>query len=149
MMSRRNILLISLHQCTRPLTLKPGNSYWVGSISTVHLLVLTSLDQWIFKLKILFTLLQTSYLNEEVNCTELSPSVSFPCSNNSFYFISFLSMLKVYSTTTTCILLLSLVGPTLSIVYSQPQSSALPPSASVISSPWPSTYWTAQTPLIY
>jgi hypothetical protein len=43
----------------------------------VDLLVLTSLDQLLFKMKIFFHLF---YLNEEVNCTETSPSVSVPCS---------------------------------------------------------------------
>jgi hypothetical protein len=44
-----------------------------GRLSTVDLLVLTSLDQF-------FDLLfyKTSYLNEEVNCTEPSLSVSVP-----------------------------------------------------------------------
>jgi hypothetical protein len=32
-------------------------------------------------LKIIFTFYKTSYLNEEVNCTEPSPSVSVPCKN--------------------------------------------------------------------
>ena len=32
-----------------------GKSYWGGKLSTVDLLVLTSLDQLIFKLKILFS----------------------------------------------------------------------------------------------
>jgi hypothetical protein len=44
----------------------------------VDFLVLTNMDLLIFILKILFTFLQTSYLNEEVNCTEPSPSVSVP-----------------------------------------------------------------------
>jgi hypothetical protein len=48
-------------------------------LTTVDLLVLTSLDQLLFILKILFTLFlfyKPGYLNEEVNCTEPSPSVS-------------------------------------------------------------------------
>jgi len=46
---------------------------------TADLQVLTSLDKLIFRLKIVFTFFyKTSYLNEEVNCTEPSPSVSIP-----------------------------------------------------------------------
>jgi hypothetical protein len=45
----------------------------------VDLQVLTSLDQLIFMLKILFIFFyKTSYFNEEVNCTEPYPSVSIP-----------------------------------------------------------------------
>jgi hypothetical protein len=52
------------------------NPYLRGRLSTVDLLVLTSLDQLNFILKIIFT-----FFNEEVkevNCTEFSPSVSVP-----------------------------------------------------------------------
>ncbi len=56
-----------------------GKSYLGGRFSTVDLLVLTSLDQFVSKLKILFFLFyKTSYLNEEVNCTEPSTSISVP-----------------------------------------------------------------------
>jgi len=42
-------------------------------------LVLTSLDQLLFKLKILFTFFyKTTSLNEEVNCTEPFPTAIFP-----------------------------------------------------------------------
>jgi hypothetical protein len=42
-------------------------------------LVLTSLDQLIFIMKIFFTFVcKTSYLNKEVNRTEPFPSVSVP-----------------------------------------------------------------------
>jgi len=64
-----------------------GNPYIKGSSSTFDLLVLTSLDQLI--LKTLFSVLQnfliykTSYLNEEVNRTEASPSVGVPCLTSS------------------------------------------------------------------
>ncbi len=45
-----------------------GKSYWGWRLSTVDLLVLTSLDQLVFILKILFSFFyKTSYLNEEVN----------------------------------------------------------------------------------
>ncbi len=47
-----------------------------GRISTADLLVLTSLDQLFFKLKLFF---KTTYLNSEVDCTEPSPSVRVPC----------------------------------------------------------------------
>ncbi len=48
-----------------------------GIRSTIYLLVQTSLDQLLFILKILFIFLK-KYLNEEVNCTNPSPSVSIP-----------------------------------------------------------------------
>jgi hypothetical protein len=47
-------------------------------LSTVDLLVLTSLDQVHFILPTLCPFYKTSYLNEEVNCTEHSPSVRVP-----------------------------------------------------------------------
>jgi len=50
-----------------------------GRLSTVNFLVLTSLDQLIFIMKIFFTFVcKTSYLNKEVNRTEPFPSVSVP-----------------------------------------------------------------------
>jgi hypothetical protein len=50
-----------------------------GRLSTVDLLVLTSLDWLLLTMQTLFTFFyKTSYLNEEVNGTEQSPSVSFP-----------------------------------------------------------------------
>ncbi len=59
--------------------IKAGKPYWGGRLSTVDLLVLTSLDQLLLIIKFLFHLCyKTSYLNEEVNCTVPSPSVSFP-----------------------------------------------------------------------
>ncbi len=56
----------------------PGKPYWIGSISTVDLLVLTSLDQLLFKLTLNFLFYKATFLNEEVNCTEPSPSVRVP-----------------------------------------------------------------------
>jgi len=54
-------------------------SYWRGRLSTVDLLVLSRSDQLIFTLKILFTFFyKASYLNEEVICTVLAPSVGIP-----------------------------------------------------------------------
>jgi hypothetical protein len=47
-----------------------------GRLSTVDPLLLTSSDQLLFSLKIVFTFFAKSYFNEEVNCTESSPSVS-------------------------------------------------------------------------
>ncbi len=52
--------------------LKPGKSYWRGRLSTADLLVPVSLDELFKKYY-----LHSSYLNEEVNCTQ--PSVSIPC----------------------------------------------------------------------
>jgi hypothetical protein len=57
----------------------PKNIRLGGRLSTVDLLVLTILDQILFKLKILFAFFcKTSYLKEKVSSTEPSPSVSFP-----------------------------------------------------------------------
>jgi hypothetical protein len=53
---------------------KHGNLTKRGRLSTVDLLVLNSLDQLLFILKILFTVI----FNEEVNCPEPSLSVSIP-----------------------------------------------------------------------
>jgi hypothetical protein len=55
-----------------------GKSYRIGKLSSVDLLVLTSSVQLLSKLKIVFTYFKTSYLNEEVSCTEPSPSISIP-----------------------------------------------------------------------
>jgi hypothetical protein len=48
-------------------------------LSTVDLLVPTSLDQLLLKLKT--SSHKTSYPNQEVNCTETSRAVSIPCVN--------------------------------------------------------------------
>jgi hypothetical protein len=50
-------------------------------LSTVDLPVLTSLDQLLLVLKTQYTFYTTSYLNEEVNRTEPSPSLSLPWRN--------------------------------------------------------------------
>ncbi len=57
---------------------RPRKPYWKGRPSTVDLRVLTSLDQLILILKILFSFIKTSFLNEEVNCTEPSLQLVFP-----------------------------------------------------------------------
>jgi hypothetical protein len=57
---------------------RPWKSYCRGRHSTVDLLVLTNLYQLLSILKILFTFFKTSYLNEEVNLSEPSPSVRLP-----------------------------------------------------------------------
>jgi hypothetical protein len=60
--------------------LLPGKSYWRGRLGTVDLLVLTSIDKFLFILKkICYHIYKTSYLYEEVNCTKPSPSVSISC----------------------------------------------------------------------
>jgi hypothetical protein len=52
-----------------------------GRLSTVDLLVLTSLDQLLLIVQTHYLhFYKTSYPNEEVNCTEPSPSVSVPWS---------------------------------------------------------------------
>jgi hypothetical protein len=57
-----------------------GKPYWRGRLNTVDLLLLTSLDQLLLILIILFAFfIKTTYLNKEVNRTEPSPSVSVPC----------------------------------------------------------------------
>ncbi len=56
-----------------------GNPYGRGRVSTVDLLVITASAEVLFMLKLYFSVLQTSYLNEEVNCVELSSSVSVSC----------------------------------------------------------------------
>jgi hypothetical protein len=48
-------------------------------LSEVKLLVLTGLDLLFLMSQTLFTFYKTSYLNEEVNCTVPSLSVSVPC----------------------------------------------------------------------
>jgi hypothetical protein len=58
--------------------LEQGSLTKRGRLSKVDLLVLASLDQLLLILKILFTWFKTSYHNEEVNCTDSPPSVSFP-----------------------------------------------------------------------
>ncbi len=61
-----------------PWKARPGNPYWRERFSTVDLLVQTSLDQLLLRLKTLFTFLLNKLFNEEVNCTEPPPSVSVP-----------------------------------------------------------------------
>jgi hypothetical protein len=53
---------------------KSGKSYGRGRLSTVDL---HGLDQLLCKLKIVFAYFKTSYLNEEVNCTEPSLKLVF------------------------------------------------------------------------
>ncbi len=55
----------------------PRKVYLRGRLSIVDLLVLTSLDQLLSKLNILFSFLKNN-LNVEVNCTKPSPLVSVP-----------------------------------------------------------------------
>jgi hypothetical protein len=50
-----------------------------GWLSTVGLLVLTSLDQHYYIKNIIHLCCKTSYLNEEVNCTEPSNSIRVSC----------------------------------------------------------------------
>jgi hypothetical protein len=59
---------------------KPVKSYWGGRLSTFDLLVLTSLDQLIFKLKILFFLFFTKQATLMRRSTVLSlpPHLVFP-----------------------------------------------------------------------
>ncbi len=58
----------------------PGKSCWRGRLSTIDLLALTSLDHSFFIFKMLFFYFyKTTYLKKEVNGTEPSPLISFPC----------------------------------------------------------------------
>jgi hypothetical protein len=57
---------------------RPWNHYWSGRLSTVDLLVLTSLVYLIISYFIINLCYNTSYPNEEVNCTEPFLSVSVP-----------------------------------------------------------------------
>jgi hypothetical protein len=57
---------------------KTGNPYSTGKLCTVDLLVLTSSDSACFVITHILNLFQTSYLDEEVNRTEPSASVSVP-----------------------------------------------------------------------
>ncbi len=76
---------------------RAGKPYWRGRLSTVDLLVLTSLHQLLFILIIFFYLCYTtSYLNEEVNCTELEfPAVTFYISPR--FYLHSLSFLPEFS----------------------------------------------------
>ncbi len=67
-----NVLPLLPELCTRESLLK-------GRISTDDLLALTSLLQLLLILNYIFSFRKTTYLNEEVNCTEPSHSVSVPC----------------------------------------------------------------------
>jgi len=80
--------------------LPPSNSYCRGRrISTVDLLALTRSDQPLLRLQIHFyILIKTSYLNEEVNCTEPSPSVRLPYYHN--YYIIVVTNVNVNGTYT-------------------------------------------------
>ncbi len=61
---------VTVRYCGREVLLK-------GRLSTVNLLIVTNLDQH-FLIIIFFLFYKISYLNEEVNCTEPSPSVRVP-----------------------------------------------------------------------
>jgi hypothetical protein len=55
-----------------------------GELSTVDRLEPTSLEELLLIVKLLFSFCyNTSFLNEEVNCTEPSPSISVPWYMNS------------------------------------------------------------------
>ncbi len=69
---------------------KARNTYWGERPSTVDLLVLSGSDQMFLYWKYFFYSFTKSYLNEEVNCTEPSPSVSVHCikyqhNSNAYY----------------------------------------------------------------
>jgi hypothetical protein len=64
--------------CSKPVLGLNKEPLLKGRLSAVDLLVLTSLDQLLLVLLSLFTFYKTSHLNEELNCTEPSPSASIP-----------------------------------------------------------------------
>jgi hypothetical protein len=56
-----------------------GKPYWMERLGTVDLLVLTSFRSAVLYIQSIITLCyKTSYINEEINCTEPSPLVSVP-----------------------------------------------------------------------
>ncbi len=60
---------------------KPGKSYWRGRLRTVDLLVLTSLDQLLFILKILFTFLTKQAISmRRLTVLSRPPQLVFPVS---------------------------------------------------------------------
>jgi hypothetical protein len=61
---------------------QPWNPYWRGSLNTVDLLVLTNINKLPYLLEHFLSFYKTSYLNEEVICIELSPSVRYPGSTD-------------------------------------------------------------------
>jgi hypothetical protein len=62
------------------MTLEAGNPYRRGRLKAIDLLLLTNPDQLLLTLEIfLFIFNKTSYLDEEVHCTESPPSVRVPC----------------------------------------------------------------------
>jgi hypothetical protein len=67
------ILPFGTSECTHP-----GKPHWRERISTDDLLVLTSLEKTAFLTETIFPFYKTTYLNEEVNRTEPSPSVRLP-----------------------------------------------------------------------
>jgi hypothetical protein len=72
-----------------------------GSVQLTSL-VLTSLDQLFLIMQTLFTFYKMScYLNEEVNRTEPSPSVSAPCTHTLAYLDSEPRVKKVFITLAT------------------------------------------------
>ncbi len=75
-------------------------------MNIVDLLILTSLDQLLYIMKYNLPFYKTSYINQEVNCTESSPSVSVPGSAiNRFVF------LKLYQEWQTVLAKMSVILP--------------------------------------
>ncbi len=98
---------VGLTDCTQSwqiIIVKPGKPYWRRMLSTVALLLFGCLDKLSIILKIIIYLCyKTSYIDEEVNCTEPSRSISVPCSNT-FHFFNFkiLYRFAVFSATSGC-----------------------------------------------
>ncbi len=66
-------IIVHQKQNDRKLKLQPGKSHWGGRLSTVDLLVLTILDQLIFKLKVFF-----SFLTKQATLRRRSTVLSLP-----------------------------------------------------------------------
>ncbi len=79
-----------------------GKSYWRESLSTVDLLVPASLDQLLSLLRILFFFYKTSKLNEKVNCTQPSPSVSIACTTDQERTILSITTLRIMTLSIIC-----------------------------------------------
>ncbi len=61
-----------------PATVLTRKSYWMGRLHTVDLLLLLGIDLLLLHWSIICLFYKTSYLTEEVNCSEPFPQLVFP-----------------------------------------------------------------------
>jgi hypothetical protein len=66
-----------LHKIFSSMLSQPWKPYWKGRLSMMDVLELSSIDQFFYIENIIYLCCKTSCLND-VNCTELSPSISIP-----------------------------------------------------------------------